>query len=51
MNMEEKRRYEQMLDITYELEGLLHLALVREEIPEALPRLIAGKIADLCDGD
>lgn len=45
MNREE---IQDLLDQTYELEGLLHLALAREEdMPEALPRLIRSKIATL----
>lgn len=33
----------EMLDSVYELEGLLHLMLNREDIPEALPRLVRQK--------
>ena len=35
--------YESLLDRVYELEGLLHLALEREEVPERLRQLIADK--------
>ncbi|MDE7160250.1 MAG: hypothetical protein K2O24_05350 [Muribaculaceae bacterium] len=35
--------YESLLDRVYELEGLLHLALERDEIPERLDQLIADK--------
>lgn len=37
-----------MLDIAYELEGVLHLALTRvDDMPEALPRIIRGKVQEL----
>lgn len=45
-------RYNQLLDNVYELEGLLQLAMSRENVPEALPRLIRNKalvIAALAD--
>ena len=32
-----------LLDCIYELEGLVHLALSRDDSPEALPELIARK--------
>lgn len=39
-----------LLDITYELEGLLHLATARaDDIPASLPALIGNKIAELSE--
>ncbi|MDE6009950.1 MAG: hypothetical protein K2F87_00690 [Muribaculaceae bacterium] len=37
----------QMLDLTYELEGLLHLALGREDAPARIACLISAKISEL----
>lgn len=44
MNKEELNR---LLDSVYELEGLVHLALSRDDCPEALPSLIARKGREL----
>lgn len=39
-----------MLDIAYELEGVLHLALTRgDDMPEALPQIIREKVEELYD--
>lgn len=41
-----KEEIQNLLDLTYELEGLLHLALAREnDLPESLPTLIDNKIS------
>lgn len=39
----ETKDLNQLLDSVYELEGLLHLALSRDELPASLPRLIRNK--------
>lgn len=39
----ETKDLNQLLDSVYELEGLLHLALSRDEMPASLPRLIRNK--------
>lgn len=39
----DKEKLNQLLDSIYELEGLVHLAIVRDEIPEVLPELIRRK--------
>lgn len=39
----DKNRLEQLLDSVYELEGLIHLVMGREDSPERLPELIARK--------
>lgn len=36
-----------LLDSIYELEGLVHLAIAREDIPDSLPNLIARKGEEL----
>ncbi len=44
----DKKEIQDLLDKTYELEGLLHLATARsEDMPEVLPGLIRAKVADL----
>lgn len=43
----EKERLEELLDSIYELEGLVHLAIAREDIPDVLPDLIARKSREL----
>lgn len=45
MNKEELNR---LLDNIYELEGLVHLALNRDDNPASLPELIARKGEELC---
>lgn len=48
----DKRKIQELLDRTYELEGLLHLALAREDdLPAQLPGLIYAKIAELNEYD
>lgn len=42
-----KENLNRLLDSIYELEGLVHLALAREDIPESLPLLIARKGEEL----
>ena len=39
----DKEKLNQLLDSIYELEGLVHLAIVRDEMPEVLPELIRRK--------
>lgn len=43
----EKDKLEKLLDSIYELEGLVHLALAREDVPDVLPELIARKGKEL----
>lgn len=44
----DKKEIQELLDKTYELEGLLHLAAARsEDMPEVLPGLIRTKVAEL----
>ncbi|MCH5218139.1 MAG: hypothetical protein J1F07_06285 [Muribaculaceae bacterium] len=45
--MDKKEKYRNMLDLAFELEGLLNLALSREELPEELENLIDTKIRHL----
>ena len=48
----DKREIQELLDRTYELEGLLHLALARiDDLPTQLPGLIYAKIAELNDNE
>lgn len=42
-----KDKLEELLDSIYELEGLVHLAIVREDTPDVLPDLIARKGREL----
>lgn len=39
----DKKNLNQLLDNVYELEGLLHLAIARDDCPEIIPSLIANK--------
>ena len=43
----DKERLNELLDSIYELEGLVHLALTRDDNPERLPELIARKGEEL----
>lgn len=45
----DKTRLNALLDSVYELEGLIHLALNRDDIPETLERLIARKGRTVAD--
>lgn len=47
MIMDKKEKYRNMLDLAFELEGLLNLALSREELPAELENLIDTKIRHL----
>lgn len=38
-----------LLDNVYELEGLLHLAIAREDCPEIIPTLIANKATEVAE--
>ncbi len=42
-----KEKLEELLDSIYELEGLVHLAIAREDAPDVLPDLIARKAREL----
>ena len=42
-----REKYKKLLETTYELEGLLLLAMTREEMPEGLEALILKKIEEL----
>lgn len=39
-----RRRLSEMLDLTYELEGLLHIGVSRSEVPQRLNQLIVSKL-------
>ena len=39
-----RRRLSDMLDLTYELEGLLHIGVTRSEVPQRLNQLIVAKL-------
>ncbi len=43
----DKERLNELLDRIYELEGLVHLAIVRDEVPASLPELIRRKATEL----
>lgn len=43
----DKLTFRRMLELTYELEGLLEMAVNREEVPEMIPALIRGKIESI----
>lgn len=50
----DKERLNELLDRIYELEGLVHLAIVRDDVPASLPELIRRKARQLyaeIDGD
>lgn len=45
----DKERLNELLDRIYELEGLVHLAIVRDDVPASLPELIRRKCRQLYD--
>lgn len=45
---EKKEKYNSLLQKAYELEGLLHLALARDEMPRGLESMISRKADEIC---